>query len=43
MYNYLSNLKYRYLFIANLKYAYLIISLYRENRYYFVFIIVDIE
>ena len=43
IYNYLSNSKHKYLFIVNLKYTYLIISLYREDRYYFAFIIINIE
>ena len=43
VYNYLSNLSYRYLFKADLKYTYLIVSLYPNNRYFFIFIIFDID
>ena len=42
VHDYLSNLKYGCLFMADLKYAYLIISLHREDRHYFAFIIAGI-
>ena len=43
VYNYLSNPRYKYLFSTNLKYTYLIISLYLDDRYYFAFIILEID
>ena len=43
VYNNLLNLRHKYLFIIDLKYTYLTISLYKNNRYYFAFIIVEIN
>ena len=37
VYDNLSNPRYKYLFIVDLKYAYLIISLYLEDRHFFIF------
>ena len=43
VYNNLLNSRYKCLFVINLKYAYFIISLHAKNRYFFVFIISNIE
>lgn len=43
MYNNLLDLRYKCLFIINLKYIYYIISLYKNNYYYFTFIISKID
>ena len=43
IYNYFLNFKYNCFFLTNLKYAYFIILLHFENRYYFVFIIFEIN
>ena len=43
IYNNLSNFRYKCPFATNLKHVYLIISLYSKNRYYYSFIISDIN
>ena len=43
IYNHFSNFKHDYLFLTNLKHIYFIISLHSENRYYFIFIIFEIN
>lgn len=43
MHNYLFNLNHNCLFKINLKYIYFIILLYFKNKYYFAFIILNIE
>ena len=43
IYNYFSNLKHDCFFLINLKYVYFIILLYFKDRYYFIFIIFEIN
>ena len=43
MHNNLINSRYKYLFIVDFKYIYYIIILYLNDRYYFIFIILNIK
>ena len=43
IYNNFSNSRYKFSFITNFKYVYYIIKFYFKNRYYFVFIILNIK
>ena len=43
MYDNLTNFRYKCFFIINLKYIYYIIILHLNDRYYFVFIILNIK
>lgn len=43
IYNNFFDFKYKYFFIINFKYIYLIISLYLEDRCFFIFIIFKIK